>query len=185
MNPIKKAEEILEGIKKLAFGEEMPPANPIVEPAQFSEYSLADGTMVMIDKMEIGGKVMVNDAPVMDGEYELADGTKMKVVGGAISEIESPAPAAPVQEDMGAKFAAIEERLQGFEAALQAAKQENADLKATFAKQEQLNQQFIQMFETLAQPNSTPTEPVKTGFNRHAETKQDKIDKVIALFHKK
>jgi hypothetical protein len=183
MNPIKEIEELLSKVKQKFYTE---PEQPATVETQFSEYQLADGTTVMIDKMEVGGAVMVNEAPVMDGEYQLADGTKMKVAGGVIAEIEAPAPAEPAQEDMSSKFAAIESRLQGFEQALNATKTENENLKATFAKQEELNQHFIKMFETLVkEPNTQPTEPVKNGFNRHADTKADKIEKVIALFHKK
>lgn len=182
MNPIKEIEELLTKVKQKFYTELQ---QPVEQPAQFGEYSLADGTTVMIDKMEIGGKVMANDAPVMDGEYQLADGTKMKVAGGAITEIEAPAPAEPAApEDMSAKFAAIESRLQGFESALNASKAENENLKATFAKQEELNQHFIKMFETLVkEPTTTPTEPVKNGF-RQSESRADKLQKTIALFQK-
>lgn len=188
MNPINKAEEILSNIKKVVFGEELPNTAAPVQPVQFSEYQLADGSTVQIDKMEIGGAVMMNNAPVMDGEYTLADGTSMKVAGGLITEIEAPeveeeAPAAPAV-DMTAQFAAIETRLQGFESALNASRQENEALKATFAKQEELNQHFIKMFETMIkEPATAPTEPVKSGFKRQtAEDKQDKLNRLINLF---
>lgn len=187
MNPINKAEEILSNIKKVVFGEELPNTAAPVQPVQFSEYQLADGSTVQIDKMEVGGAVMVNDAPVMDGEYQLADGTKMEVVGGLIAEISAPEmPEAAPEVDMTAQFAAIETRLQGFESALSAARQENADLKAAFTKQEELNQHFIKMFETMIkEPNTTPTESVKNGFKRQsAEDKNDKLTRLINLFNK-
>lgn len=63
-----------------------------------TEYTLADGTKVSIDKMEAGGKVMQGTAPIANGEYTLADGSKITTVDGAITvvtpkPVEAPAAA--------------------------------------------------------------------------------------------
>jgi hypothetical protein len=73
-----------------------------------AEYSLIDGTKVMISALEIGGKVeMADGTPAPIGEHKLADGTSIQLdEAGIIIEISSPkedviveepvAPAAPV-----------------------------------------------------------------------------------------
>lgn len=80
-------------IKALLFGAEPAPA-PAPEPAPapaVTDYKLKDGSVVSIDKLEVGGIVTVNSEPAADGEYVLEDGTNISVSGGVISELESPA----------------------------------------------------------------------------------------------
>ena len=84
------------------------PAEPVVTKVQMAEYSLADGTKVMISALEIGGKVeMADGTPAPQGEHKLMDGTSIQLdETGTIIEISSPdedvvveepvAPAAPV-----------------------------------------------------------------------------------------
>ena len=84
------------------------PAEPVVTKVEMAEYSLADGTKVMISALEIGGKVeMADGTPAPQGEHQLMDGTIIQVDElGIIIEIASPkedvieeepiAPAAPV-----------------------------------------------------------------------------------------
>lgn len=85
--------EILKSIKALFSDQPLPePVAPVasVEPVQLEakEYSLADGTKVMIDKLEIGGLVTLNDAPAPMGEHYLADGSKIELdASGAIVSI--------------------------------------------------------------------------------------------------
>lgn len=57
------------------------------------EYSLMDGTKVMIDKLEVGGTVVLSDGNAAPkGEHILADGTSIQVdEAGVIIEIASPA----------------------------------------------------------------------------------------------
>lgn len=54
-----------------------------------TDYKLADGTAVNIDKLEVGGVLTVAGAPAADGEYTLDDGTSITVLNGVISEVES------------------------------------------------------------------------------------------------
>lgn len=175
MNPL----EQLKKIKALVFNE-MPPAAPVVAPVQLMEYTLEDGTVIKIDKLEAGGMVTIADAPAPAGEYKLADGTMCTVgEGGVISAVVAP-PAEEAPEDMNAqytqRFSAIETKLQGLETALAAATQENAALKETFSKQEALNQQFLQMFETLIQePNTTPAQQPNSFRRMTVQTKDEKI----------
>ena len=82
-------------LKIKALFEDAPMTEPVVpsEPkVEMMEYSLADGTKVMIDKLEVGGKVTLEDgsnAPL--GEHQLADGTMVQVdEAGVIIELSSP-----------------------------------------------------------------------------------------------
>lgn len=173
MNPL----EQLKKIKALVFNEA--PAEPA--PVQLMEYTLEDGTVVMIDKLEAGGKVMIGDAPAPAGDHKLADGTVITVgEGGVISAVAAPAAPESEPEDMNAqytqRFEAMEAKISGFEQALALAAQENAALKETFAKQEALNQQFLQMFETLIkEPDTTPTSQPNSFRRFTAQTKDERI----------
>ena len=67
------------------------------------DYPLADGTVLHIPKLEIGGAVTISGQPAPDSEYVLADGTNITVVGGVITEIETADQAAGEPADqMGA-----------------------------------------------------------------------------------
>ena len=86
---IMNATEILKNIR--ALFNEAPIVAPVqpVEPAtvEFSDYNLKDGTVVSIDKLEIGGAVMAAGVPALDGDYIMADDSTITVVGGMITEI--------------------------------------------------------------------------------------------------
>ena len=108
----------LEAINKIKqmFAEsgELPVAS--VEPTQsFAEYSLKSGAKVMIDKLEVGGKVSLVDeagveTPAPAGEHELIDGTIIVLDEAAtileikVPEMEGPEVSVevevPVEEDL-------------------------------------------------------------------------------------
>lgn len=179
-NPI----ELLQEVKKLVFQEETAPA---------PSYSLEDGTKVMIDKLEVGGKVTLEDgSPAPAGEHYLADGTEIILSEGGIiaeimpKEVEAPvAPEAPAaSEDMGKKkdqamaeqFAAIESRIESYEQNFSALQSDYEGLKAAFGKQSEAMQGLINLVETLVNvPSQAPAE-VPNNFKKHsASTKEDKI----------
>lgn len=78
----------------------------VTDPSAFSgtEYTLADGTKVSIDKMEVGGKVQQGSAPIANGDYTLEDGSKITTVDGAITVVTpkaaEPAPAKMTKEQV-------------------------------------------------------------------------------------
>lgn len=108
------------------------PVAPEVTKVQMAEYSLADGTKVMISALEVGGMVeMADGTPAPMGEYQLMDGTSIQVdETGSIIEIASPkediveeepvapaAPVAPAQDttamaEIKAEFATQKEELE-------------------------------------------------------------------------
>lgn len=171
------AKEILKGIK--ALFEDVPTPEPAPTPApepvavEMKEYSLADGTKVMLDKLEVGGKVTINDAPAPMGEHILADGTKIELdTAGMITSIEAPEPVEVVAPVEAAQPVAP---VQLRDERVDALQNEIKQLKQGFA-------QMIELVEKLTEtPAEDPIEPQKTQFGQMAETKRERIEKVTKL----
>lgn len=170
---MKTPKEILTAIKAIFADQPLPePVEPVapVEPVQLEakEYSLADGTKVMIDKLEIGGMVTLNDAPAPMGEHYLADGSKIELdANGAIVSIEAAEPAEPVVEPevMVEPAAPVQMRDERVDA-----------LQAELTKVKQGFAQLVSLVEQLTEtPAVEPTEPQKTQFNAIAETKKERL----------
>lgn len=81
-------------IKKIVFSEEAPAPTD----QKFTEYKLKDGSAVSIDKLEVGGVVMIADAVAPDGAYTLEDGSVVTVAAGVISAVEAVKPAEQPEE---------------------------------------------------------------------------------------
>lgn len=85
-------------------------------PVKLEDVQLADGTMLSVDKMEVGAmaNVIGEDGMPMpaEGSFETSDGQVIVCAAGLITEIkpkEVEAPEAP-EMDMAAKFAALESK---------------------------------------------------------------------------
>lgn len=107
--------EAINKIKALFNAE---PATPAAAPTvTTTDYPLADGKTASIDKLEVGGMVMIDGVPAPDGDITLADGTVITVASGVITVVTPVTPAdaggeMKSQEEMMAylnKFAAPEE----------------------------------------------------------------------------
>ena len=189
MNP----KEALKQIR--ALFEDMPqvvepqaPVTPEVTKVEMAEYSLADGTKVMISALEIGGMVQMADGtPAPAGEHQLMDGTSIQVDElGAIVEISSPkedvveepvAPAAPVApaqdttamaEELKAEFAEQKSQLEA----------KISDLES------KVKQGFAQVAELVEALSNTPTaEPTQKSANAfqsyvsNNDTKYERLEK--------
>jgi hypothetical protein len=166
------------------------PVAPMVEPiapevtkVEMAEYSLADGTKVMISALEIGGKVELADGtPAPQGEHQLMDGTSIQVDElGIIIEIASPkedvieeepiapaAPVAPAQDTtaMAEMFAAQKEELEKKIVEL-----ENK-VKQGFA-------QVAELVEALSNtPMSEPTQKSANAFQSYVSTNDIKYERL-------
>jgi hypothetical protein len=153
--------------------EPTPAPEPEPQPEEMKEYALSDGTKVMIDKLEIGGKVVIVDPNsgaelvAADAEYNLADGSSISVAGGLITEVS--APEVPVEPDMAmeqmkAENAALKQELESLRTAT----------NAGFA-------QIIGLFETLIQtPAVDPIEAPKTFAQVNGESKAQKFAEAAA-----
>jgi hypothetical protein len=161
------------------------PIAPEVTKVEMSEYSLADGTKVMISALEIGGKVELADGtPAPQGEHQLMDGTSIQVDElGIIIEISSPkediveeepvapaAPVAPAQDTtaMAEMFNAQKEELE----------KKIADLE------NKVKQGFAQVAELVEALSNTPTaEPTQKSANAFQsyvssnDTKYERLEK--------
>jgi len=175
--------ELLQEVKKLVFQEETMPA---------PSYSLEDGTKILIDKLEVGGVVTLeNGTPAPAGEHTLADGSKVVLSeGGVIAEImpkqveedkveieiESAEDKKPDMEEMKEKIAKIEEELNAGKNKMSAFEVDYSALKDASAKAQEGLQALIALVETLVNvPSQEPAE-VPNGFKKHsASTKEDKI----------
>ena len=179
-NPI----ELLQEVKKLVFQEETAPA---------PSYSLEDGTKILIDKLEVGGIVTLEDGtPAPVGEHTLADGSKVVLAeGGVIAEImpkeveedkveieidSKEDEKKKEEEEMKKKIAEMEGKFSAYETSFSALKSDYEGLKAAFGKQSEAMQGLINLVETLVNvPSQAPAE-VPNNFKKHsASTKEDKI----------
>jgi hypothetical protein len=156
------SKEAIEKIKNMLFGEVAP---PVVLPESvgsgqvFADYKLKDGTIVSIDKVEIGGSVKLNGEPAPDGYHLLEDGTKIEVSKGLIVSVEKEAVVAEVPEE-----------LKKLPVMMSAVNQDIVDLKKTIDAQAKLiatqSESLKQMFalvETIANNSiEQPKEKVKS-----------------------
>ncbi len=176
--------ELLQEVKKLVFQEETMPA---------PSYSLEDGTKIMIDKLEVGGIVTLEDGtPAPAGEHTLADGSKVVLSeGGVIAEImpkqvEEDKVEIDIEsaehdkksdiEEMKEKIKKMEDELNAGKDKMSAFEVDYSALKDASAKAQEGLQALIALVETLVNvPSQEPAE-VPNGFKKHsASTKEDKI----------
>ena len=166
--------ELVKEDQSFAVAPEMAPVSGTPEMAvKMMDAKLADGTMVQVTELAVGGIVTIEGMPAPVGEHKLEDGTII-VVGdnGAIMEIKpaTTEEVAPVVEDMSAKFAAFEN----------ATNEKFAAYEEKFAQYETKLTQANKVIEGLMQiskmlveaPQGTPDASVKTS-NAFADQKFD------------
>jgi hypothetical protein len=191
MNP----KEALKQIK--ALFEDMPqvvepvapeaPAAPEVTKVEMAEYSLVDGTKVMISELKIGGKVELADGtPAAMGEYQLMDGTSIQVdETGTIIEIASPkedvieeepvVPAAPVEPAQDTT-AMVAELKADFEAQKSQLESKIAELES---KVKQGFAQVAELVEALSNtPTAEPTQKSANAFQSYVTTNDSKYERL-------
>lgn len=176
---------------------EAPAAQMAEESAQpiesVKEYVLMSGQKVLIDKLELGGKVMIVDeagqqSPAPVGEHELADGTKIVLdEAGTILELEVRAadkveeeiiPDAPVEpsaeELMKKKIEEMQKQLDEIKMSYDA---KLAQQEARFSKGiSDLSDVLVQLINT---PSAEATEQPKDKFNVHVESKEAKLERFL------
>lgn len=150
---------ITEGLNKIkALFEAMPaPVEPIAPvKAAATDYILADGTVVTIDKVEVGGVVTVGGVPAADAEHELADGTCVVTVGGVITEVKEKLEEAKPTDQLPAMMAKVEE--------FKKAQVENFNgVVAQLAAQKEIITQLFALVQELGkEPAAAPTEIKKS-----------------------
>ena len=165
--------------------EEVPTPEPDVDevPVTFAEYSLMDGTKVMISELAIGGEVTLADGtPAPMGEHQLADGTKIVLDEAAkILSIETPEAEAKEADEtpaeMGKKY---DEKM---EQDVNALVKENENLKKQVAELEAKVKngfsQVAELIEALTKtPNAEPIAQPKQNFGSNVTTHSMKYDRI-------
>lgn len=157
---------------------------PIEEvPVTFAEYSLMDGTKVMISELAIGGQVTLADGtPAPMGEHQLADGTEIVLDEAAkILSIETPEAEAEIADEtpaeMGKKY---DEKMADEISNLVA---ENENLKSQVAQLEAKVKngfsQVAELIEALTKtPNAEPIAQPKNNFGSNVTTHSMKYDRI-------
>ena len=151
----------------------------------FETYDLKDGSKIDLSGLEIGADAMLvdesgNSVSAPDGEYELADGTMMTVVGGKVEGIESPVAELPTSEEAPMEADSQFDEMNATITYLQA---ENEALKSKLGELEsKFNQGFSEMLSVLEgfskTPNADPIQNPKNNF-RIVEPKADKIERFL------
>lgn len=182
-------------------GVEVSAAEPVaVEPAaapieSTKEYKLKSGVTVVIDKLEVGGKVDVKGedgqmSPAPAGEHELADGMIIVVdESGMIAEVKDVVveePSVEVSVDAAqsqpSEVEMMQKKLDEMQSELDAMKKKQAMMEAAAAKFEsaipQLTDIVIGLMNT---PSVEPTEQPKDKFEKHFESHGEKMEKFLEL----
>ena len=166
--------------------------NPEVQspaaPVQLTEATLKDGTVVTVDKLEVGGVVKIGDAPAPAGVHELSDGTKITVgEGGVIESVEKDeAPEEEMQKptDYSDQFAAIEQRFTDLSTSYEAKFSEQATQLSEFAEKfNKANETITSLVELVGKIIETPTADSVVGNKNNFSTQktESKADRVKDL----
>jgi len=157
---------------------------PIEEvPVTFAEYSLMDGTKVMISELAIGGEVTLADgSPAPVGEHQLADGTKIVLDEAAkILSIETPEAEAKEADENPAELGKkMDEKMADEITNLVA---ENENLKTQVAQLEAKVKngfsQVAELIEALTKtPNAEPIAQPRNNFGSNVTTHNMKYDRI-------
>jgi len=183
------SKEALQQIR--ALFEDMPqvvePVAPAVTKVEMAEYSLVDGTKVMISALEIGGMVtMADGSPAPVGEHQLMDGTSIQVDElGVIVEISSPKEDIIVEEPVApaAEVAPAQDTnamIQELKAEYEKKKMElDAKIAELESKVKQGFAQVAELVEALSNtPTAEPTQRAANAFQSYVNTNDSKYDRL-------
>jgi hypothetical protein len=168
-----------------------PAPAPAEQPAapEYKEYILKSGAKVKIDKLEVGGKVMIvdemgNEQIAPAGEHELADGIMIVLdEAGMILEVKVPEveqPEVEVEEDLTSKkIEEMQAEIDELKKKTEAQKQKMSEVEQKFA--DALNQVTDVVIGLVNTPSADRTEQPKESFSKHYESKSDKINRFLDL----
>lgn len=170
-------------LKIRALFEDMPEEKEPEQKVEMAEYSLADGTKVMISALEVGGEIkLIDGSAAPDGEHELADGQKIVTEGGLIKEIkQAEEPSVEVEIEAG-KDEKLEEMAAEFQAKLDILAEENQILKNKLAEIEKKSvqgfSQVIELIEELTKvPQADPIEKPSFKFESSKDIKFERLNR--------
>lgn len=164
--------------------QEMPEVEVTIEPVapEYKEYVLKSGAKVKIDKLEVGGKVVLvddagNEAPAPAGEHELADG--MVIVldeASTIVEIKEPqveeAPA-PAEEELKKKIEEMQAEIEKMANYKKKQEEKMAEVETKFSQAiKDLSDVVIGLINT---PSAEPSVPKQT-FNKVTMSRDARVE---------
>lgn len=163
-----------------------------VEPAapEYKEYVLKSGAKVKIDKLEVGGKVMLvddagNETPAPSGQHELADGTiitldENSVIVNIVAPVEE-APVAEPQVDVAAqKIAELEAQIEELKKDKKGMEVKMSEVEAKFSQAiSELSDVVIGLINT---PSAEATEKPKQTFGKVVPSKDSRIDSFLSKY---
>jgi hypothetical protein len=169
MNIAEKLQKKFEDLKKIMLAVDEPTPAPVaptppVEPVKMAmqDFTMADGSVLSVDKLEVGGNALVGELAAPDGSYELPTGEMIKVVGGLITEF-TPVVAEPaVESEMAKQMVAMQSHVKKIEAKLSQQENISAKLSAHEAKIEKLttvNKELFALVELMA--NESKVAPIE------------------------
>lgn len=176
-------------LKIRALFEDMPEVESEVEeemPVEMAEYSLVDGTKVMINSLEVGGEVKLEDGSLApDAEHELADGTKIVTEAGVIKEVKAKEePNVEVEIEAGKKMdEKMAEVVAEFQSKIDALASEKAALEAKLAEIEKKQKEgfsaVLNLIEEVTRmPQADPTEqPQSFKFEATKDIKFERLNR--------
>jgi hypothetical protein len=161
---IKKIKELFNQVPVVAPAP-VAPVLPVA--ASGTEHTLQDGTQVMVSALEAGGTVTVkdeagNETPAAAGDYQLQDGTLIKVSeGGVISEVvPAVAPAAAPELSMQEMIsAAVAQAMSDYETK---AAQKLAEQTAQIPQILEVQKQTMELVEFLVKEPTAKPDPAAT-----------------------
>lgn len=149
------------------------PTAPATEAPMMTDYELKDGGMVSIDKVEVGGTVMIDGNAALPGDIELKDGTMITVGdNGVITAVQEPVettPQMPNAEDMSAKFAAFttatNEKFASYESKF-------ADYEAKLGKANKVIEELLKLSQLIVDAPAAQADATVKTTNTFKEEKQ-------------
>lgn len=166
-----------------------PPTGDVVEPV---EVVLADGTVCKVDKMEAGGVILTEDVPLAAGDYDLQDGSKIKVgEAGVIMEVipadpnAAAAPVAPDPNEMAnqkydAQFASINEKFMSYEQKFAAYEDRFAKAEGALNKANETIVALVGIVEKLSEvPTADPIGGSKNQFKSDKAKSKDEARQAL------
>ena len=179
-----EAKQILEKVK--LFFNELTGAVPsgTSEIPSGTEYELKVGGKITVDKLEVGGVVMIDGNLGLPGELELTDGTILTVGdNGVITDLKSGTPEPVVPEDMGAKFTAFEtaqaEKFTALEAKFTAYEQRFDAIDEKVRKTMTVMEEMLKLSQILVDAPA-PADPGVRGQSAFKEEKEElKVSSIL------
>lgn len=167
----KMIKDLAAEVKTENFADVAPPADATGQAPSYTEVPLADGTVIKVSALEVGGEVLVvtpdGEMPAPEGELQLADGSVLVVAKeGEKSVIKEMKPAGQDMskaEPTNQAFEAIKEEFAAFKNEVleenKKLKAEVESLKLKLSKNSAIVKNTVEVIEAMA---AIPTaEPIK------------------------